>query len=85
MIAAGFDRVACYAADRIVQDMTGDQILHDPVLHKNSTSQLVLLSDELYAAGMARIKAAIDRAAADNRPALFAIDVSLMIEIGSLA
>jgi SAM-dependent methyltransferase len=85
MIAAGFDRVVCHAADRVVQEVTGDQILHDPVLHKNSTSQLVLLSDEVYAAGMARIKAAIDRATADNRPTLFAIDVSLMIEIGSLA
>jgi ubiquinone/menaquinone biosynthesis C-methylase UbiE len=85
MFAVGFDRVECRAADRIVQNATGDQILRDPILHKNNTSQLVLLSDEAYAAGMDRIKAAIQRAAADNKPALFPIDISLMIEIGSLA
>jgi len=85
MIAAGFDRVECRAADRIVQNLTADQILRDPMLHKNSTSQLVLLSDEAYAAGMDRIKAAIQRAQTGGKPVLFPVDVSLMIEIGSLA
>ena len=85
MIAAGFDRVECRAAERIVQNVTGDQILRDPMLHKNATSQLVLLSDEVYAAGIARIKAAIHRAEAAGQPALFPVDVSLMMEIGSLA
>jgi SAM-dependent methyltransferase len=85
MIAAGFDRVECRTADRIVQNLTGDQILRDPMLHKNGTSQLVLLGDEAYAAGMARIKAAIQRAQAAGEPAVFPIDVSLMMEIGSVA
>jgi ubiquinone/menaquinone biosynthesis C-methylase UbiE len=85
MIAAGFDRVECRVAERIAQNVTADQILRDPMLHKNSTSQLVLLSDEAYAAGMARIKAAIQRAHAGGEPVVFPVDVSLMMEVGSIA
>jgi hypothetical protein len=37
-------------------------VLKDPVLEKNATSQLILLSDEAYAAGLERIRGALKNA-----------------------
>ena len=50
--------------EHIVDPKYGRAVLDDPFLKKHATSQLALLSDEAYAAGLRRIKAAL--AEADN-------------------
>jgi ubiquinone/menaquinone biosynthesis C-methylase UbiE len=58
MNEASFDRMEWRLVERIVNHKTGREILEDPFLQKQSTSQLVLLTDEAYAAGLSRMKAA---------------------------
>jgi ubiquinone/menaquinone biosynthesis C-methylase UbiE len=82
MIAAGFDRVERRVAARIVHTWVGRKVLSDPTLQKNGTSQLVLLTHEAYAAGMARIEAALTRAEATAESLTFPMDVSLTMVTG---
>ena len=50
----------------------------DPILKKNGTSQLALIPDEAFRAGMAQIESAI----ATDPSAKFAIDVTLYLTAG---
>ena len=77
MIAAGFDRVAWRVAARIVDTRVGKQVWGDPMLLKNATSQLAVLSDDAYAAGVARIAAALADATAAGQEIVFPVDISL--------
>ena len=62
MAQAGFDRVEWRLVERVRQTLWGEQVLQDPFLQKNGTSQLALLSEEEYRAGLAQIHAALDGA-----------------------
>ena len=57
-------------------------MLDDPFLRKGSSSQLALLSDQAYAAGLARIDAALDRAEAADSELHFVVDVPLAMISG---
>ena len=52
MVAAGFARVEWCLAEHIVHQHVGRAVLADPILQKHGTSQLALLTDEAYAAGL---------------------------------
>jgi ubiquinone/menaquinone biosynthesis C-methylase UbiE len=65
MLAVGLEHARWQVVDRIVDDKVGRAVLDDPFLKKESTSQLVLLTDEAYATGLRRIEA--DLAAAEAR------------------
>jgi hypothetical protein len=82
MAAAGFDRVEWCVAARIIDTHVGGEILDNPFLQKNNTSQLTLLTHEAYAAGMARIEAALANAEAAGEPLVFPVDISLTMTIG---
>lgn len=82
MIEAGFNRLHWRVAERLHQRRIGKAILDEPMLHKNATSQLTLLSDEQYAAGIARIQAAITQAEAAGEQAVFEVDVALHMVVG---
>jgi len=84
MAAAGFDSVEWRVAERIVQPCVGRQVLESPILQKHGTSQLALLTDEAYAAGMARITAAVRKAEESGERLVFPVDVSLTIVKGSV-
>jgi ubiquinone/menaquinone biosynthesis C-methylase UbiE len=60
--AAGFERAAWLTPERILNTQRGRAVLDDPFLQKHGTSQLVLLSDEAYQAGLARLRQALDDA-----------------------
>jgi ubiquinone/menaquinone biosynthesis C-methylase UbiE len=82
MIAAGFDAVEWRVAARIVDTRVGKQVWDDPMLHKHATSQLAVLSDDAYAAGIARIEAALAEATAAGREMSFPVNISLAMVTG---
>jgi hypothetical protein len=57
-----------------------EAVLQDPFLKHNSTSQLALLSDESYQAGMEKIKAALAKAA--NERIIFRSDIHIKAYVG---
>ena len=82
MIAAGFERVAWRVAAHILDTRVGQHVWDDPMLHKHATSQLAVLSDDAYAAGVARIEAALAGATAAGTELVFPVDISLAMVIG---
>ena len=84
MIAAGFDVVRWQVVERLLDTRVGRDIFAGPMLHKNSTSQLTLLTDEAYAGGIARIRSVVKRAEAAGEKLVFPVDISLAMVTGRL-
>jgi ubiquinone/menaquinone biosynthesis C-methylase UbiE len=82
MIAAGFDKVERGLAERIVHTHVGQEVLQSPIVQKHGTSQLALLTEEAYAAGIGRIEAALRQAGAKRERIEFPVDISLTIVTG---
>ncbi|MBN1660369.1 MAG: class I SAM-dependent methyltransferase [Anaerolineae bacterium] len=82
MAAAGFQSIDWRVVERIVDIKAGRAVLNDPFLRKEATSQLTLLSDEAYAAGLQRMKDAIAAAEATGREVTFATDLLLAMITG---
>ncbi len=85
MIAAGFDTVAWRVAARITDTRVGRAVLEDPMLQKNATSQLAVLSDEAYVAGVARIEAALASTPITGKEVVFPVDISLAMVTGKVS
>lgn len=68
---AGFQRVSSPVVQHIDEDETGEAIFSSYYIRKDSSSQLILLSDEAYDAGLARIQAAIEQAKASGYEIIF--------------
>jgi ubiquinone/menaquinone biosynthesis C-methylase UbiE len=79
MVNAGFRRAAWHPVDRIDDPKLGRAVLDDPFLSQESCSQLALLSDEAYAAGLRRIESALDRAEAAGETLVFDSDLTLVL------
>jgi hypothetical protein len=62
--------------------ISADFVFSDPVLFKDGTSQLSLLTEDAFLAGMARIEEAIRLAERHGREAVFPIDIALPIVTG---
>ena len=82
MVSDGFDEVAWRLVSEIVDDKAGRDVLTDPFLQKDACSQLALLSDEGYAAGLRRIEADLAEAAAAGRTLRFPVDIRIAALIG---
>ena len=82
MAAAGFRRIEWQPADQIVDAKVGRAVLDDYFLKKDACSQLSLLSDEEYQAGLRRIEAALAEAEATGEPVTFAVDLFLAMVVG---
>lgn len=78
MLRAGFDRVASGVACRFSETRRGRGVLEDPELQRRGCSQLALLTDEQYAAGIARIKALVEDAEQTALPE-FKVDIAFML------
>jgi hypothetical protein len=83
MLHAGFSRVECRIASRFRQARWGRAILADPELQRKGCSQLALLSDAQYEAGIRRIESALSRAERDDAIA-FKVDIAMMLECGTV-
>jgi SAM-dependent methyltransferase len=85
MIDQGFNPVTWQIADIIVDHKKGRSVLDDPFLARNSTSQLALLSDDAYQAGINRIKTALHDAEAEGRDLLFPVVLPLGLIVGRVS
>jgi SAM-dependent methyltransferase len=74
MTAAGFERAGVQRVEHLAAKLDGRAVLDDPFLQKNGTSQLTLLSDEAYAAGLARLQGDLDQAEARGEALVFETD-----------
>ncbi len=84
MRAAGFDGVEQRLAEHILQPRVGRDVLQSHFLQKHGTSQLTLLTDEAYAAGLGRIEAALTKAEAAAERLVFPVDICLMLFTGQV-
>ena len=81
MAEAGFHSIRRELVEHIVDHKHGRAVLDDPFLKKHAASQLALLSDEAYAAGLRRIRAAL---AAANDDLHFPVDILSEMIVGQL-
>ena len=63
-------------------EISGSEILTNPFLQKDSCSQLVLLTDEAYTAGLARIERALAEARGAGQELTFPVDIILSMLVG---
>ncbi|MFC2023927.1 class I SAM-dependent methyltransferase [Chloroflexota bacterium] len=82
MSAAGFEEVDSRPVERIHQIREGRDVLSDPFLKQNSVSQLALLTEEVYAQGLRRIREAIKAAERDGQQCSFETDIRLHMLVG---
>jgi ubiquinone/menaquinone biosynthesis C-methylase UbiE len=82
MTGAGFGRTSQQIAERILDHKVGREVLESTFIQKHATSQLVLLSDEAYEAGIRRIEAAITEAESVGERAIFTTDIPLVMLVG---
>jgi SAM-dependent methyltransferase len=83
MLRAGFDRVECSVACRITEARTGRAVLDDPELQRRGSSQMALLNDEQYAAGIKRIESALE-GGDEAAPPVFNAKIAFMLCRGSV-
>lgn len=76
---AGFRGVRTGVATRIAETLLGRGVFEDPILSKRGTSQLALLSEADFAAGMRRIEEAVAAGEAAGEPARFVVDLELAL------
>jgi ubiquinone/menaquinone biosynthesis C-methylase UbiE len=74
---AGFSDIRDCVVERITNHQHGAEVLNHCVLQKNGTSQLILLSNQAYAEGLAKLKSDLDQAEKNGRKLLFPEDISL--------
>ena len=82
MTEAGFVQVVSGIAEHMVHSLTGREVLQSPFLQKGGTSQLALLTEEAYAAGLERIKGDLLQAEKSGVPLEFVVDISLALVTG---
>jgi SAM-dependent methyltransferase len=84
LTAAGFDRISTSVAQhRSVRELARDH-LESPAFHRHCASQLALLSDAEFDAGVTRIGNAIRAGDEDGSPAVLTRDLRLYLTTGRL-
>ena len=81
MTAAGFEQVDLQTVEEVKELCEGRRILENPFLRKNSCSQLALLSDEAYQAGIAGIENALREAEARGEKLSFRTELSICMAV----
>jgi ubiquinone/menaquinone biosynthesis C-methylase UbiE len=82
MKEAGYMKCERTIVARIAHDYIGREVLTDPILHKYGTSQLSLLTEDEFSAGMARINEQIQLAEENNSEALFSMNIAISMVTG---
>jgi ubiquinone/menaquinone biosynthesis C-methylase UbiE len=78
----GLQDVTRRQVERIWSPKTGRAVLDDPFIRPASCSQLALLSEEAYQAGLCRIEVALARAEQADETLVFPVDVPLALIVG---
>jgi SAM-dependent methyltransferase len=82
MVAAGLTRLEWRLVEHIVDCKVGPAVLDDPFLKKEAVSQLALLTNEAYEAGLRRIESALAAAKAAGETLSFPTDLLLGMMVG---
>jgi ubiquinone/menaquinone biosynthesis C-methylase UbiE len=82
MVACDLQPVEWRIVEQILDHKVGRAVFADPFLQKDAVSQLSLLSDDAYAAGLARIEAALAAAEAAGETLTFPTDLLLAMLVG---
>ena len=72
---AGFSDCSDPVVERIRDDCRNEEILSSYFFEKKSCSQLILLSNDAYARGVARVRREISIARGEGREAVFRTDI----------
>lgn len=83
MIAAEFDTLQWQPLHWIIDDKHGWDVLANPFLQKHAVSQLALLSDADYMAGIEKIKRALQQADAEHQTVRFPTRLRLDMLVGT--
>ncbi|MEK6754003.1 MAG: class I SAM-dependent methyltransferase [Chloroflexota bacterium] len=78
----GFKDISSQTVERIHNIHVGDAVLKDPFIKHNATSQLALLSEEIYQAGMKRINEALADAKTKNERIIFRSEINVKMFLG---
>ena len=84
MVEAGFDSIEWRLVEKITDHKAGREVFSDPFLQQDACSQLTLLTDEAYAAGLRRIGMALSEAEAQGDSVTFATDLVLAMLVGQV-
>ena len=82
MEAEGYQRVSVQTIEHILNVHVGEAVLRDPFLKKSATSQLALLTDGEYFAGIRRIEEVIANTAASHEKIAFSSDIQVKMHLG---
>ena len=82
LAADGFVHIERGAVARVLDHKLGRKVLVDPFLKKEAASQLTLLTDDAYAAGLRRIETAVEKAERAGTELLFPVDLSMIMLTG---
>jgi ubiquinone/menaquinone biosynthesis C-methylase UbiE len=82
MEAEGFQNISSETVEHIQNTHMGRSVLKEPFIKHNATSQLALLSEGEYQAGIQRIKTAIEEAEAKNEQIVFSSDIQVKMFLG---
>lgn len=77
MAIAGLSQIKWRVVERISNSLVGQAIFDYPFLRKDSTSQLIVLSDEMYDAGLRRIHQALEKADTQQITIKFPVEISI--------
>lgn len=83
MRASGLENIETVAVERIQRRSVGGEILEDYFLQRKASSQLAILSDEAWSQGLHRIRRAIQKGEQEGAPAIFEVDLALLLVYGS--
>ena len=84
MVEAGFGQIEWRLVERIEDSKIGREIFADPFLQKDACSQLALLTDEAYAAGLRRIATALAEAESGGISITFPTDLWQAMLVGRI-
>lgn len=82
---SGFTDCSARVVEHIRRRTAAEELLESPMTWKLGTSQLALLSEEVYAAGLRRVRAAAERARAEGSGLWLETDLEMMATTGRLA
>jgi Methylase involved in ubiquinone/menaquinone biosynthesis len=82
MASAGFNRIDYRTVEVVEKTIEGRDILTHPLIQKESASQLALLSEESYRAGLRRMESAIEEAEKEGRQMQFRAELSFPMITG---
>ena len=82
MSEAGLHNVSSQVVEHINNLHVGESVLKDPFIKHNATSQLALLSEETYRAGLKKINEALARATRQNERIVFRSEILVKMLLG---